>query len=265
VNNRHLDVRVRCAPELGAHAPLVEQLLRERLERGRVEASLTLERGARFGVHLDRDRARTAFAELSALRDELCPGDPVPLSLLALVPDLFAAEQPIDSETGERAVGDATRAAIRDLDVMRVREGEALGRDLEARLRTSKELSLCIEERAPLLAGLYQKKLVERVERLLEGTLTLDPARVAQEVAILADRSDVSEELTRLSSHLAQLGALLTDEAPAVGRKIDFLLQEVNREVNTIGTKASDASIAHVVVALKAELEKMREQVQNVI
>ncbi len=158
----------------------------------------------------------------------------------------------------------ATRAACDELDEMRVREGAVLGRDLLERLAAIRELATGIDSLHPGAIDTYRERLRERVARLLAGTDTkLDSGRLEQEVALLADRTDVTEELTRLGSHTEQLEQLLHDGG-GVGRRIDFLLQEMNREVNTIGAKAADASIARAVVDLKAELERMREQAQNV-
>ena len=145
---------------------------------------------------------------------------------------------------------------------MRTREGEATLRDMEARLEVVEKLLAAVEERAPQVAAEWQNKLKERLGRLA-GDLAVDEQRIAQEIAIFADRCDISEELVRFRSHLSQFRGLFGSDEP-VGRQMDFLVQELNREVNTMGSKSNDAELTRQVVSIKAELEKVREQVQNV-
>lgn len=267
VNHRYLDLRVRLPAELSEQLPAAEALAKARLGRGRVEITGRLAGGgAGAPPSLDAERARVAFAALVSLRDELAPEEPVPLSLLGSVPDLFESAAPIDAEEGARVVRETVRAACDDLDAMRVREGSALLVDFDARLATIREQVQAIGSRGDALVAAHRERLRERIEKLLESTAAnLDPGRLEQEVAILADRSDVTEELTRLESHFDQFTALAGAEEPQVGRKLDFLVQEMNREVNTIGSKSADAELAHTVVSLKAEIERIREQIQNVL
>jgi uncharacterized protein (TIGR00255 family) len=156
----------------------------------------------------------------------------------------------------------AVQQALDGLDAMRLREGEALLIDLRTRRITLSGLVSQVRERSPQVVEEYQSKLQQRLDKLLAGT-ELDPQRLAQEVALLADRCDITEELVRLESHFTQFDETLNLQE-AVGRKLDFLMQEINREVNTIGSKANDSAITSLVVQMKAELEKMREQVQNI-
>jgi uncharacterized protein (TIGR00255 family) len=156
----------------------------------------------------------------------------------------------------------AVQAAVAALEGMRIREGEALAEDLQGRRMQIAEWSNRIGERTPQVVIEYRQKLQIRLEQLLEGA-EMDQSRLAQEVALLADRSDITEELVRLSSHFSQFDEALGSSEP-VGRKLDFLMQEMNREVNTIGSKSNDAGITNLVIQIKAEMEKMREQVQNV-
>jgi len=267
VNHRYLDVRVRAPsdqPQLGG---VVEETLRKHLDRGRVEAVVRLEGQAAPGVSLDEARARDAFAALARLRDELAPGTDVPLALLGAVPDLFAAPRSGAStdelrDAGARAATGATDALI----AMRRREGASLAEDLTRRLAQVRRLVTELSRDADDTLDAWHGRLRERVGRLLEGTgVAVDPQRLAQEVATLAERSDIAEELTRLGSHCDQFGEALAAGDEPVGRRLDFLLQEMNREANTIGSKGADASIAHRVVDLKSELERLREQVQNVL
>ena len=264
VNHRYLDIRVRAPSQLPDLASGVEAIARERLTRGRFDIAVRLEGSALGAVTLDYDRARSVFASLVALRDELSPGVEVPLSLLSVVPDLFVPSIEQAGDEMRAALSAAFDAAVESLDAMRLREGLALGDDIVRRLVTVRKLAHSITERAPAVVELYKKKLKERAERLrLMSDVDGDAGRLEQELAMFADRVDICEELTRLESHTSHFETLLVG-SDAVGRRLDFLLQEMAREANTIGSKSQDAGIAHAVVELKAEIERMREQVQNV-
>lgn len=264
VNHRFLDVRARMPRELGDLTTFVEQLARERLTRGRYDVALRAEGLSLGAPMLDRERARAAYRALCELRDELAPGSDVPLSLLGSMPDLFvpSAEREMDRvRTATRAAFDAATAA---LDAMRAREGAALREDLVKRLERIRALGRGIESRAPEVVEAHRRRLKERAERIRAATeIDVETARLEQEVVLYAERSDVCEELTRLESHCAQFASLLGSDEP-VGRRLDFLLQEMAREANTVGAKSPDSQIAHAIVEVKAEVERMREQVQNV-
>ncbi len=264
VNHRFLDVRVRVPRELGELAGFIEQVAREKLTRGRYEVALRVD-GAALGVPvLDRERARAVYKAFTELRDELAPGSDVPLSLLGAIPDLFVS--PIDREVEfvRTATHKAFETAAVALDQMRSREGAALSEDLVRRLERVRRLARDIESRSPDVLEAHRKRLRDRAERLrIAAELDIDATRLEQEVAMFAERCDITEELTRLESHCAQFAALLgSDEA--IGRRLDFLLQEMAREANTVGAKSPDAQISHGIVEIKAEIERMREQVQNV-
>jgi uncharacterized protein (TIGR00255 family) len=264
VNHRFLDVRVRAQRELVDLTGFVEQIAREQLTRGRYEIALRLDGAGLGGPVLDRERARAAFRALCELRDELAPGTDVPLSLLGVIPDLFVSRADREIDRMRQAARAAFDAAVAALDAMRVREGRALRQDLTGRLEHVRRLARDIEQRAPEVVEAHRKRLRERAERLRAASdIEVDAPRLEQEIALFAERSDVCEELTRLGSHCAQFAALLASDE-AVGRRLDFLLQEMAREANTVGAKSPDAPIAHAVVEVKAEIERMREQVQNV-
>ena len=264
VNHRFLDVRVRVPRELGDLASFVEQLAREKLSRGRYEVAVRVE-GTALGVPvLDCERARAAFVALSALRDELQPGTEVPLSLLGAIPDLFVSSVEREIDRLREAARAACEGAVVSLDRMRSHEGAALRDDLLKRLTRVQELARFIHERAPEVVEVHRRRLRDRAERLRStAEVEIEPSRLEQELVMFAERSDVTEELTRLESHCAQF-ASLADRPEAIGRRLDFLLQEMAREANTVGAKSPDAQIAHAVVEVKAEIERMREQVQNV-
>jgi uncharacterized protein (TIGR00255 family) len=264
VNHRFLDVRVRVPRELVDLAGFVEHLARERLVRGRYEIALRLEGVSLGAPTLDRDRARSAYRAFCELRDELAPGADVPLSLLASIPDLFASSVDREIDRLRDAIKAAFEGAVRGLDAMRQREGAALRDDLVRRLDRIGQLATGIARRAPEILEVHRRRLKERAERLrTTADIDVDSTRLEQEIAIFAERCDIAEELTRLDSHRVQFAGLLSS-GEAVGRRLDFLLQEMAREANTLGAKSPDAQIAHAIVEVKAEIERMREQVQNV-
>jgi uncharacterized protein (TIGR00255 family) len=266
LNHRYLDVRVRLPNELVEHAPRIEEIVRNRLERGRIEVTGRVE-GVVLGLPvLDRGRARAAFEQLCELRDELRPGEPVPLSLLGCVPDLFQASSGPDPKALADTVGRATEEAAADLAAMRNREGAALGQELQSLLARMDTHTDELRKRTPRALTEYRERLRERIRRLLADTeVALDEGRLEHEVALYADRSDVAEELARLTSHGEQIRELLGEQERPVGRRLDFLLQEMAREVNTTGAKSQDMAVTRLVVELKADIGRMREQVQNVL
>jgi len=261
LNHRFLEVRVRAAREAADLATYAETAVRERFARGRIEITVRCDGVASSRPLLDRARARDVYDQLRALRDEIAPNEPVPMSLLAMVPDLFVVSE-VPSDAIKHAFDAAFSAAARDLDAMREKEGAALAREMRDHLARAVACADAIEKRAPEALAAAQKRLRERIERLASST-DFDPLRLEQEIALLADRSDVAEEIARLRSHSEQLASLFDKTAP-IGRKIDFLLQEITREVNTVGSKSADVEIARNVVELKAHVERMREQAQNV-
>jgi uncharacterized protein (TIGR00255 family) len=266
VNQRFLDVRARLPREFADLSLFAEQVARERLRRGRVELLVHTDGAVLAPCVLDKDRARAAFRALGELRDELAPGSEVPLSLLSAVPDLFAPPPSSEIAALRGAVKAAIERAVDAMDEMCRREGDALAADLGARCKLLRELFCEIACACDASREATARRMRERVERLLAGIeVTLDRARIDAEVALLADRSDVAEELTRLQSHLDQLTGVISGEGgEPVGRRLDFLLQEMVREANTLGAKSQDAALGQRVVAVKVELERLREQVQNI-
>ncbi len=265
VNHRYLEVRSRLPPELVEHSPLVEDIAKRLLVRGRIEIAVRTEGETFDEPILDASRARAAFEQLVALRDALSPRDPVPLGLLASVPELFVARGQPDTAVVRAALTKATELACDGVVAMRQREGAALAVDFEGRLARLLELVMAIEQRAPAVVAAVRKRLEERIEKLVGPAFPLDERRLELEVVIFADRSDVTEECTRLRSHVEQFRIMLLDDETVTGRRLDFLLQEMARESNTIGQKSADAELARTVVDLKTEIERLREQVQNIL
>ena len=264
LNHRFLDVRVRLPEELLDQNFFIEQLARESLARGRFDIGVRLEGAALPPPRFSVERARALYRGLAQLRDELAPGTELPVTALTGMPDLVTNPTTADSEGARTALKAAFETALVRLDEMRRQEGEALLRELSARLDSARKLRATISLRGPEMLDGYRTRLRDRLERLLsESGVQVDAGRLEAEIVILADRSDVTEELVRLDSHFDQFTRLLNADGP-VGRRLDFLLQEIGRESNTIGAKSQDAPIAHLVVEMKAELERIREQVQNV-
>ena len=266
VNHRFLVVRVRLPSRIQGRTPTVERVIRARLERGRVDVTARFEGQTLPQPTLDVDRARAVYEELSALRDTLNPDEPVPLALLSSVPDLFVVNRDVDEEALDRSLEQAAEAACTAVIAMRDNEGAALATELGSRLS---ELGISVgslKVAVPEMVEGRRKRLRDRLDVLLAGADGgLEPSRLEQEIAVLADRSDVAEELVRLDSHRRQMLELIENSSAPVGKRIDFLLQEMAREANTIGSKVQDSEMTRHVIALKACIEQMREQAQNVL
>lgn len=265
VNHRYGEIYVKMPRGLLAFENDVRKVVGDRLKRGKIEVFIqrddVVDGGNQPLVNMSVAKAyHDAFSHLKA---ELGLSDSVSLQMIIAQKDVLTmGETPGDEDALRADILIAVRGAVDAMDAMRMREGEALLEDLTARRRTLACLIDRIAERSPVAVADYAVRLRERVAQLVSDS-TVEEARLAQEIAIMADRSDITEEFVRFRSHLAQFDETLTIRDP-VGRKLDFLMQELNREVNTIGSKANDAEIAALVVELKAELEKIREQVQNV-
>lgn len=265
VNHRYGEVSVRMPRAFISLENEVKRQISANLKRGKIDVTVQWEEAA--GVEsvpqLNNALAKGYYDTFSYLSRELGLLNEVPLSLILSQKGVLRdVSTVIEDSAFLPLLTQAVGSAIAAIDGMRVREGEALAEDLLARRRQIAEWVGQVSERTPAMVVEYKQKLALRLEQLL-GDVELDPVRLAQEVALLADRCDITEELVRLNSHFAQFDEALRLKEP-VGRKLDFLMQEMNREVNTIGSKANDASIATLVIQIKAEMEKMREQVQNV-
>lgn len=265
VNHRFVEVRARVPRRLWHLEHQIQREVQQRFGRGRFEVHLSerLLIEPPRAIRVDRAAAREFVAAVRALREELgLPGD-LSVEALAGLRDLVSFEE-AEEEAGAawEEIRPALEQAFADLEAMREKEGAALAADLRHRLDLLERGLTAVLARAPGTVAAYRARLQERVAALAAG-VPLDPGRLEQEVVLFADRADISEEGARLASHLAQFRDLLEAPGPH-GRKLEFLLQEMHREVNTLGSKAADASIAAEVVTMKAELEKMREQIQNV-
>jgi uncharacterized protein (TIGR00255 family) len=267
VNHRFMDVKLRGAPLDAQVEERVSARIRERVTRGSITVAIRLEGGGSgAGVRIDHDAARRIHAELVKLASLIDIEPRVSLDLMCAQPGVVI---PVDSDRSSEAVSDCAFEAVdRALDgllAMRDAEGETLARDIVARMEHLAALTDGLAQHVGAAPQDAERRLRERLNRLLaSGKVAVDEARLAQEVAILADRMDVTEELVRIKSHIAQLTELMAQRASAIGRRLDFLVQELGREYNTVASKSQSADIARLVVEAKAELEKVREQVQNI-
>jgi uncharacterized protein (TIGR00255 family) len=265
-NSRYLDINLRLAGPFGALEDRIKAYITSRLSRGRVEVSLQSTgtgrmRNGKMAVNLPL--ARTYWAMLNEMKDSLGIPGSVDLNILLGLKDVLVyQEAPSSEESLWHSIQGLLKRVLDGVDTMRSAEGRHLSRDLRLRVKAIEKATVAISKKVPQVVRAYQARLQKRVNELAGGT-PIDPQRLSQEVALMADRSDISEELVRLDSHLTQLKILFQETQP-VGRKLEFLLQEINREINTIGSKSMDGSVSQQVVAVKAELEKMREQVQNI-
>lgn len=265
VNHRYGEVSVRMPRGFLALENEVKRAVSAALKRGKIDIFVQWEESACAEAmpQVDSAMARGYKEAFSRIAAELGLTQEIPLSLVVSQKGVVRESASTIEEDAYRApLMSAVTAAVAAIDAMRLNEGGALAGDLLARRGQLAEWVARISERTPLVVDEYRQKLKARLEQLLEG-MEMDGARLAQEVALMADRCDVTEELVRLASHFSQFDEAIRLSGP-VGRKLDFLMQEMNREVNTIGSKSSDAEITSLVIQLKAEMEKMREQVQNV-
>lgn len=264
VNHRFLDVSFRLARPIAFLDDAVRTGVAERLARGHADVFVNYvnHREDARRVHVDMQLAKAYRQAAGELSEALGVKNDLPLSDYMNMPDVLTVEASEEDQDAVRALFmRALNLALDDLTAMRKREGNSLRGDMMKKLDAIDGLRESIATRAPTVVEEYRAKLSQRLSALLSDDI--DEARFATEVAIFADRAAIDEELVRLSSHIAQLRATAELDEP-VGRKLDFLVQELNREVNTIGSKASDAQIAGCVVAAKGEIEKLREQVQNI-
>jgi uncharacterized protein (TIGR00255 family) len=265
LNHRFLEVLVRLPRDLSSLEDRIRTLVQARVLRGRVEVAIIRENYGKRArtVKVDVDLAKTFISALNDLKQSLELSGTPDLSMLVGLPDLIKIEeQKEDLEESWPAIATGVGQAMDRLVGMRGTEGARLAQDLESRMERLRERADEVERRAPMVVREYAARLTRRVGELL-GTHPVDEGRVATEVAMFADRCDITEEITRFRSHLAQVRQTIQGEG-AVGRTLEFIVQELGREANTMGSKANDLEITRTVIAIKGELESLREQIQNV-
>ncbi len=265
VNHRYCDINIKLPKRLTLFENRMKEMIRSQVSRGRIDVSFRLENSGEEKVQLsvDLDLAKQYYRVLHELKEKLQLKDDITLNLLAGAKDLIMAKEEIgDLEPYWQEVLRILEQSLKNMDDMKRLEGESLAHDLKQRLESIAEQFQMIKQQFPSRLETTLSRLHDRLRSLLEG-MEVDPSRFQQEIAFLAERTDITEEIVRAESHLAQFRTLLEGNEP-VGRKMDFLLQEIHREVNTVSAKANDAEISQRVVEIKSELEKIREQVQNI-
>ena len=264
VNNRYLDCTVKL-PRIYVFAEdAIKAAVQSHISRGKVDVFITIgpSESGDVSISVNRPVADGYYAALCALRDAYGLKDDISVSLMSRFQDVFLVEKTQeDLEAVSADICSVLELALRDFDAMRLREGEKLGQDVLSRAASIEGLVSKVEVRSPGIVADYRARLTSKMTEVLQNT-QLDESRILTEAAIYADKVAVDEETVRLRSHLSQLRHLLQQEG-AIGRKLDFLIQEFNREANTIGSKCNDIETAGYVVDIKAEIEKIREQIQN--
>lgn len=265
VNHRYCEMSIKLPRRLFPFEPRIKEMIRSQISRGKIDVSVKLDSSGEGKIQLavDLNLANQYYHALQSLKEALHLKDDVTLELLVAGKDVITAKE----ETGEiepywQEIAPILQRSFQDLDNMKRAEGESLKKDLQDRLEQIAGQFQSIKLQLPARVEAYQTRLREKLRTLLEGA-EVDPLRFHQEVAFLAERIDTTEEIVRAESHLSQFAGLLQGKE-SVGRKLDFLLQELNREANTISSKANDAEMSQRVVEIKSELEKIREQVQNI-
>lgn len=265
VNHRYSDISVKLPRTFLSLENGVRKQVAAVVGRGKVDVYVNYELAseAQAVPKLNNELAEAYHKLFVGLAGKLNLQDRISIDHIINQRDVVQVEEAeIDEATLETCLRSATAGALESLLAMRTAEGEETRKDIEDRLNVTETILALIEQRAPQVPAEWQERLTERLERLQQN-VEWDPQRVAQEIAVYTDRCDISEEITRFKSHLIQFRGMLDDQEP-VGRRMDFLVQELNREVNTMGSKSNDAELTTAVVTLKSELEKIREQVQNI-
>lgn len=265
VNNRYLDCNVKLPRVYSYAEDRIKQYVKEHVTRGKVDVYITVSNtsGEDVQITLNQPVLEGYLNAMRRIASEYQIRDDISVHTLSGLPDIFLVEKPqIDEEARAAEILEVLEAALEQYDAMREKEGTAMKRDLLNRRQVILQFVEQVEQRSPITLAEYQARLSAKMQEVLSAT-TIDESRILTEAAIFADKIAVDEETVRLRSHLDQLSDMMSAGGP-IGRKLDFLLQEMNREANTIGSKGTDLQQARTVVDIKAELEKIREQVQNI-
>lgn len=266
VNNRYLDLNLRLPNELQSLEATLKRTIQSRLSRGRVDVFINTELGGDVAYELNRPLIAGFLHALKQMRDEFGLSGEPDLNVIARLPNVLQTKTEDLSEDFANAVETAVFQALEELEKMRETEGASLREELSKRLSEIEDHLPKIETESEKVFEEYHQRLSKRIENLLaksDAQIEIDKARLAQEVAYLADRSDISEEITRLRSHIEQFRGIMSEEKE-IGKRLDFLTQEFNREANTIASKTNNLIVKEAALAIKSEIEKIREQVQNV-
>jgi uncharacterized protein (TIGR00255 family) len=265
-NSRYLDVVLRLPHRYNCLEEKIKGVISKMISRGRIEIKLKISDNSddSYAFEVNKPKAQAYYDAVLQLRDTLNIDAQIPLGLVTGAEGVIKpAEAKDDQEKLWPHLRDCMVNAMKSLDLMRKQEGDFMAKDFAVRIDYIEKTLDRIEKGSSGLLSQYQEKLKERISALTRGLVEIDPGRIAQEAAILADKSDIAEEIVRSRSHIKQFRTIMDSKEPG-GRKLNFLLQEFNREFNTMGSKTGNADVSHMVVDLKSELEKIREQVQNV-
>lgn len=264
VNHRYCDIFLRIPKQISSLEEQVRSLVNDRIHRGKIDVYINYDNKSSNDqeVILDESLAKAYYSALKKITDNLGLRDDITASTIARFPDIIKVEKKEDNDYIAEILKKAVSVAIDEVIEMRTREGQKLKENLFDILGNIEKFIEKIEQKAPIVVEEYKEKLEQRLSELID-IQKVDPARIATEVALFADKCNIDEELTRLNSHISQMRDMLNAGSP-VGKKADFLIQEMNREVNTIGSKANNLDITRNVVELKSEIEKLREQIQNI-
>lgn len=267
VNHRYNDIFIRMSKKYSFAEETMKSIIKDKVKRGKVDVSIIVENitESDTNVQLNSILAKQYYDNLKILENEFKLEDDVTLSLIASLPDVLKLKPDIeDEEVIIHAMEISVNEAAEKLDKMRTIEGQKLAEDIISRSDYILNKVHSIEKRAPSVVSEYKQKLHDRIKDLLGDSTIIDEERLATETAIFADRCSITEELVRLDSHIIQLKKNVEGSKGPIGRKLDFIIQEMNREANTIGSKANDLDITNMVVDIKSEIEKIREQIQNI-
>ena len=266
VNNRFLDINLRLASELQPLESVIKRLIGNRLTRGRVDVNLQYDRTDNVDFELNRPLIRGFLAAMKEMQDEFSLTGEPDLNVIARLPNVVKPKVEEPAKGFLEAIEDVFAHALDDLEKMRTKEGSLLKTELESRLTEIENRLPAIERESDSVAEEYRQRLTKRIGDMLaksDSQIEIDQARLAQEVAYLAEKADISEEIARLRTHIEHFRSIIKDERD-VGKRLDFLTQELNREANTITSKTNSMVVKENALAIKSEIEKIREQVQNV-
>lgn len=266
VNHRYNDIAIRLPRQISYLEESIKRDIKSKIKRGKIDVYINLEylKDSAIDVNVDIPLAKSYKSALDELVSALGLKDNIRLNNILHMENVISSDRKeVDEEKIKDCLDNAINISLNNIIEMRLKEGAELKEDIVLRLNKIEKNIVLVEDRAPEVVLEYKDKLNDRIKELLDENISLDEEKLSNEVAFFADRSNIDEEIVRLKSHIKQFYSILEEE-DSIGRKLDFLIQELNREVNTIGSKANDEDISRIIVELKSELEKIREQIQNI-
>lgn len=267
VNHRYVDVHVKLPRRYSFLEEKIKKQVKETVKRGKIEISVQIENLTEedMNINLNTLIAKQYMKNINELKEMFHMEEEISLQYLASLPDVIKSMPDIENEEEiEKLAAKAIANAINSFDKMRIIEGEKLAEDLMMRGELIRNYLTSIEERAPMVSKLYADRLSDHIQELIGKNIEIPTDRILVEAAVFADKSNITEEIVRLDSHIIQMGDIINNAKRSEGKKLDFLIQEMNRETNTIGSKANDIDITKHMLEIKSEVEKIREQVQNI-